>query len=158
MSPRTAIAIHFHQGIPERAVRLDVSRVRRGQRFLAYGPVSESLVDKLAKHDAEVFKVVTADHVIEMLEAVSFDGLLVSPSATPQAFELVRRVKRHDRQNWADLPVFVLPLPDESEYAVIIEPPELAFLEDERSKPLALTILTLNVARLRQACSSPNLA
>ena len=46
-------------------------------------------------------------------------------------------------------PVFVLPAGhDDTEYAIIVFPPELSFMEDAMELPIATAVLTLDLGKL----------
>jgi hypothetical protein len=89
------------------------------------------------------------------MAAQTFDAVLVAPEA-PGAIELVKSVKlgaggaslRSIADRHAHVPFFVLPFVGETEYAVIVEPPGLAYLEDERTTALADAVLRLDAWRL----------
>lgn len=89
---------------------------------------------------------------------------MLHAATAPFGLDLVKRLKLEPTRGEAGaevvelararnplIPVFLTPLPGESEYAVIVKPPGVCFLEDVLTLPLHLAVLRLELRALLEA-------
>ncbi|MBI5480006.1 MAG: hypothetical protein HY906_14160 [Deltaproteobacteria bacterium] len=152
-------ALHFTRGIPRDALALDLAYVE-GRRVLALGSVDEGLLVSLEANGAKVVRAGGTEEAVALMAFQPFDVLVVDPEA-PDGISFVKAVKmgaallgvpaeqlRRAAQQHEYAPVILLPFPDEDEYAVLILPPEVAYLEKIGRLPLVNAIMHLDVRRL----------
>ncbi len=160
-------AFHFKRGLPRDALWVDA----QGQgpngprwpprRVLVCGTLLHATQRRLAARGATLRFVPSYFAAIDALAAEPFDVVLVEPAEDDGGLELVKAVKLG--QNSFDVapellaqavqrhrltPMLVLPLANDTEYAVIVLPPEVAILEDTRTVALEDAILRLDVRKL----------
>jgi hypothetical protein len=131
-------AFRFATGLPILALDLGVSTTRE---VLVYGALDESIATALTNDRVTLKKAPTVVDAIRTLAVSAYDGILVTP-APVDGIALVKALKlgtpidgleRNDvrlaAQRQRVTPVFMMPLPPDDEYAVIIIAPGVAFLE-----------------------------
>jgi hypothetical protein len=159
--------VRFASSLPESALepaapRLRVvppdSPVRTGRRVLFVSRRHDALALELERKGAEVIRLLDLSQATRLLANDPVDIVAID-SQLGGALELVRDLKlpKQPEQGtdvWLaralrpTLPVVILPLPGDHQYAVIVRAPHLAYLEQDTRLPLARVILQLNVARL----------
>jgi hypothetical protein len=160
--------LQFQQGIPRSALALDLQRAdgrRRApsatRRVLVYAELLGQTERYLRERGALLTRAPSAEEAVRMLAAERFDIVLLDPHAPGGGLHLVKVLKLGHRT--LDLPEklireatararltpFVIVAVDGStEYAVILQAPELAFLEDGSKLRMEDAILQLDSARL----------
>jgi len=161
-------ALKFQQRLPRHALALDVqlsdgSRRRAGapRRILAYADLLGQTERYLRQRGAVLTRAHSAEEAVHLLAADPFDIVILDPRAPGGGLHLVTVLKLGYRT--LDLPealiqevssrvrltpFIVLPEDGSTDYAVIIQPPQLSFLEDGADLRVEDAILRLNVARL----------
>ncbi|MGC4113307.1 MAG: hypothetical protein QM765_01240 [Myxococcales bacterium] len=144
--------IKFTRGMPRLALAADVLEHRK---LLVLGAIDRFLERRLEGAGAKLAKTSTILEAQRALVAQTFDAVLVQPEVHG-ALDLVKTMKlggtaaslRSASDRHVHVPFFVVPFAGETEYAVIIRPPVMAYLEDEQQLPIAEAILKLDVESL----------
>jgi len=144
--------IKFTRGMPRAALDLGTIQPRK---VLLLGALPQLVERRLEAAGARLAKTSSILEAQRALVAQTFDAVLVQPEVHG-ALDLVKTMKlggaaaslRSAADRHAFVPFFVVPFAGETEYAVIIRPPVLAYLDDEQALPLAEAILKLDVGFL----------
>ncbi len=144
--------IKFTRGMPRLALALDLAEPRK---LLVLGSIGRLLERRLEGAGARLARTATILEAQRALVAQTFDAVLVQPEVHG-ALDLVKAMKlggsaaslRSAADRHSLVPFFVVPFVGETEYAVIIRPPVVAYLEDEQTLPLAEAVLKLDVSVL----------
>lgn len=147
--------IKFTRGVPRAALDRSAVQVRKA---LVLGSLPTFLDKKLEQAGVRLARTSTILEAQRALAAQTFDVVLVQPEVHG-ALDLVKSVKlgghaaslRSAADRHVHAPFFIMPFAGETEYAVIVSPPALAFLEDEGATVLAEAILGLDVSKLEPA-------
>jgi hypothetical protein len=129
-----------------RAIRPDLGLIQEDRQVLLVSARHDVLRRKLEERRVSVAVASEVMTATQHMVAGAFDVIALDPgipgaisslktlklSAHSEASPALRRVRLQQPY----LPVFVLPLKDDVEYAVIVRAPVLAYLEDERRIPL----------------------
>ena len=142
--------IGFRRGIPRTALALDEER-RDGsprprkshRRVLVYGDLPKATERFLVGRGALLLRAETAVEAVSMLAEEAFDVVVLDARAPGGGLQLVKVIKLGQRtleipdaiieraMKLARLtPFVVLPLDGSTEFGVIVQPPDLAFLDD----------------------------
>ena len=143
---------------PARALALGLAHVLEREVLLC-GPRAACLAPQLQRRGAQIALAPLVWVALDCLVRQLFDVIVVD-AETPHGLALVSALKqRVPMQGISDdildsararngrAPVLVPPLDDETEYAVIIRPPELAFIERVDRVPLVDAILGIQERR-----------
>jgi hypothetical protein len=151
--------LEWIRGVPKSAIAPDLVPATP-RRLLVYEDLNDSDAKVLVRAGVSLARAKTPQRVLILLANEAFDAVAVDPRAR-DAMALVKAIKwatrfegssadvvravaqRHDRT-----PLFVLPIDDEPDYAILIAPPALAFLESRAVLPIAEAILRLDVEKL----------
>ena len=141
-------AIHFQHGLPTLALDPASAATRR---VLVYGVMSAGTRRALADDNISVVRAATIGDAINALSWGEFHAVVAEPRA--EGLSLVKAIKlgapvaevagatvARAVQRHRETPVFILPLPDDREYAVIVAAPTNAYLERTDRVPLARAI------------------
>ena len=108
--------------------------------LLGCGAMPRGLVRWLRDHGAHVDLAATATEAAVRLTDRLYYAVMLDPRLEG-GFDLVRRMKTMGDAFGQITPVVVLPLPCDDEYAVLIDPPKRAWLENVRRLPLEEALL-----------------
>ena len=152
-------AVRFTERIPQHALALDLAYAR-GRRVLLLGRAGELLIATLEANGLELVQTASVQDALGSMAFSRFDVLVVHPEA-PDGIGFIKALKlgaplsgtsdaelRRAVQGHELVPVVLLPLRGDDEYAVIIVPPHFAYLERMARLPLVEVILRLDVRRL----------
>jgi hypothetical protein len=150
----SAAGIQFERGLPLRALAPDLAKIAV-RKLLVLGTLPRLLERALDGAGARVALTSSILEAHRALAAQTFDVVIVEPEI-PGAIDLVKKIKlptgaaslRSASDRHAFAPFFVLPFAGETEYAVVIQAPQLAFLVDAAEVPLATAVVRLDVWRL----------
>ncbi|HEY3447484.1 MAG TPA: hypothetical protein VGK67_14105 [Myxococcales bacterium] len=150
--------IKFTRGMPRIALGLEAVEPRK---ILVLGSIDRFLERRLESAGAKLAKTSSILEAQRALVAQTFDAVLVQPEVHG-ALDLVKTIKlggsaaslRSAGDRHTAVPFFVLPFSGETEYAVIVRPPLLAYLEDEQQLPIAEAVLKLDVDALTRRLPS----
>ncbi len=146
-------------GLPRYALAVDAALI--AQRYvLVYGDMRDDVTAALEGQGVALVRARTVADAVSLLASETFDAVALDPRAEA-ALDIVRAAKFRDAgpdltfatvcsaaDRHAAVPFFVMPFPDEDEYAVLIKPPRVAFLESESRIPLATAVIRLDARKL----------
>ena len=137
--------IKFTRGMPRLALGLEAGEERK---ILVLGSIDRFLERRLENAGAKLAKTSTILEAQRALVHGALD-LVKTMKLGGSAASLRSAADRH-----VHVPFFVLPFGGETEYAIIVRPPLLAYLEDEQTLPLAEAVLKLDVGALTRRLPS----
>lgn len=146
-------------GLPRCALAVDAALI--AQRYvLVYGDMRDDLTAELEGQGVALVRARSVVDAVSLMASETFDAVVLDPRAEA-ALDIVRAAKFRDAgpelapatvasaaERHAAIPFFVMPFPDEDEYAVLIKPPRVAFLESEDRIPLATAVIRLDARML----------
>jgi hypothetical protein len=149
-------AFRFATGLPIVALELaPASRV-----VLVYGALDDAVASRLERDRVTLKRMAGLRDALRALATSSFDGILITPAAA-DGTALLKALKlgvpmdgadvgdlRHAAQRHRVVPVFMMPLPPDEEYAVIVIAPGVAFLERDDHVPVHEAITRYDYGRL----------
>jgi CheY-like chemotaxis protein len=161
--PHEALREELAAGVPRRVIRPDLALGRGDRHVLLLSARHRQLHEQLEQRGAEVYPASDVAAAKQLLREAHFDVIAIDPEV-PGAIQLVKMLKlrvegtlppalQRVRKNQPYLPVVVLPLSDDSEYAVVVRAPVLAYLESERRLSLVRAIMTFDAQWLMQRLS-----
>jgi len=159
--------LDFQHGLPRRALALDLEvidgdgkRKVPERRALVYAQQVEVLERRLRERGVAITHAADANEAVKRLATERFDVVVLDAHAPGGGLTLVKAVKlgvgvvdvpagvrTEANQRARDTPFVVLPLSG-TEYAVIVRPPMLAFLEDGAGVSVEDAIARFDVGRL----------
>jgi hypothetical protein len=147
----------FIHGIPRVAVAPDLARPEKPERVLVYGELPIPIALALEERGTIVERARTSKDALIALAASDYMSVAIDPTAEA-AIELVKMIKipsaklsAASENVWRAAsrhratPFVILPLPNDTEYAVILTAPNGAFLE--RSLPIVTALTELDFRR-----------
>ena len=162
--------LSFRRGLPVQVVRADLDtedadgkRKRRPRRVLVYGELVVTSERSLTARGAQLTIAKTAAEAVQLLAADDFDVVALDAQAPGGGLTLVKLLKlglgvldvdanvlARAQARTRDVPFVVLPL-NGIEYAVIVRPPDMAYLEDGTRISVEEAILRVQRAALPSA-------